>query len=155
MVRRLTFAMSVLFLVACAQAQQTDEQEVRTVVASFEQALKERDLAKIESLVAEDMAAFENGHRNDGWKDFRDNHLVPEMKEPAPPSRAEIVKLVATPQMGWAYSRTDLTLTRKTGEKVEALLWSVYVLEKRGGQWKIVLLDWSLHVPRLGAKGTP
>jgi ketosteroid isomerase-like protein len=57
--------------------------------------------------------------------------------------------------MGWAYRRTDLTLTRKTGEKVEALLWAVYVLEKRGGQWKIVLLDWSLHVPRLGAKGTP
>jgi ketosteroid isomerase-like protein len=155
MVRRLAFAIGFLFLVVCTQAQPTAEQEIRDIVQSFEQALKERDLARIENLVAEDMVALENGYRNDGWKDFRDNHLIPEMKEPAAPSRAKIVKVVATPQMGWAYSRTDLTLTRKSGGKVEALLWSVYVLEKRGGQWKIVLLDWSLHVPRLGARGTP
>lgn len=154
MVRRLTLAIG-LFLVACAQAQPTPEQEVRSIVQSFEQALKERDLARIENLVAEDMVALENGYRNDGWKDFRDNHLIPEMKEPAPPSRTEVIKVVATPQMGWAYSRTDLTLTRKGGEKMEALLWSVYVLEKRDGQWKVVLLDWSMHVPRAGGKATP
>lgn len=129
----------------------SDEAEVRRVVQRFEEGLKKRDLSKIEPLVAPEMVALENGHRNDGWADFRDNHLVPEMKEPAPPSRSEIVKVKATPQMGWAYTKTEMTLTRKTDEKANALLWSVYVLEKRGSQWKIVLLDWSLRVQRPGS----
>ena len=126
----------------------SDEAEVKRVVQQFEEGLTKRDLPKIEPLVAPDMVALENGHRNDGWADFRDNHLVPEMKEPAPPSKSEIVRVKATPQMGWAYTKTEMTLTRKTGEKANALLWSVYMLEKRESQWKIVLLDWSLRVQR-------
>ncbi len=35
-----------------------------------------------------------------------------ELREPAPPSKSELVKVVATPEMGWGYTRTDLTLTR-------------------------------------------
>jgi ketosteroid isomerase-like protein len=128
-----------------------DEAEVRRVVQQFEEGLNKRDLSKIEPLVAPEIVALENGHRNDGWADFRDNHLVPEMKEPAPPSKTEIIKVKATPQMAWAYTRTEMTLTLKTGEKANALLWSVYVLEKRGSQWKIVLLDWSLRVQRPAA----
>jgi len=37
---------------------------------------------------------------------------------------------------------------KSTGEEVELLLWSIYVLEKRDGDWKITVLDWSLKVPR-------
>jgi ketosteroid isomerase-like protein len=121
---------------------------VRKVIEQFEQGLAERNLAKIEPLMAQDMVAFENGHRNDGWADFRDNHLVPEMQEPAPPMKSEFVRVTATPQMGWGYTKTTMTLTRKGGEKVEAVLWSMYVLEKREGAWKIVALDWSFYVPR-------
>lgn len=124
------------------------ETEVRRVIQQFEQGLAEHNLAKIEPLMAPDMVAFENGHRNDGWQDFRDNHLVPEMKEPAPPSTSAIVKVTVTDKMAWGYTKTTMTLTRKSGEKVEATLWSVYVLEKRGGDWKIVALDWSFLVPR-------
>jgi ketosteroid isomerase-like protein len=98
------------------------------------------------------LVVFENGHRNDGWKDFRDNHLLPEMKEPAPPSRSEIIRIAATQDMGWGYTKTEMTLTRRTGEKAEATLWSVYVLEKRNGSWKIVLLDWSMRVQPPGRK---
>lgn len=122
------------------------ETEVRNVIQQFEQGLAERDLSKIEPLMAADMVAFENGHRNDGWADFRDHHLVPEMKEPAPPSKSQVVKIVATPQMGWGYTRTDMTLTRKNGQKVQAVLWSVYVVEKRPEGWKLAMLDWSLRV---------
>lgn len=140
----------VLLFCACSLVAQDrqgpSEQQVRSVIQQFEQGLKERKLPSIEPLVAEDMVVFENGHRNDGWKDFRDNHLVPEMKEPAPPSRSEIIRTTATPQMGWGYTRTDMTVARRTGEKVGAVLWSVYVLERRNGNWKIVLLDWSMRV---------
>ena len=141
----------VVFSGILAADDRSDEAEVKRVVQQFEEGLNKRDLSKIEPLVEPDLVALENGHRNDGWADFRDNHLVPEMKEPAPPSKSELVKVKATPQMGWAYTKTEMTLTRKTGDKANALLWSVYVLEKREGHWRIVLLDWSLRVQRPGS----
>jgi ketosteroid isomerase-like protein len=88
---------------------------------------------------------MENGHRNDGWADFRDNHLVPEMKEPMPPSTMEVVKVKAGREMGWANTKTVMHTTNKAGEKREVTLWSTYILEKRGKEWKIVLLDWSIR----------
>ena len=81
------------------------EDEVRNVIQRFEQGLAERDVAKLESLAAPDLVVLENGGRNDGWADFRDHHLIPEFKEPAPPSKTAMVKIVATPQMGWGYTR--------------------------------------------------
>ncbi|HEV2022574.1 MAG TPA: nuclear transport factor 2 family protein [Terriglobales bacterium] len=122
------------------------EAEVRRVIEQFEQGLAERNVAQLEPLVASDLVVLENGGRNDGWVDFRDHHLIPEFQEPAPPSKAQVVKIVASPQMGWGYTRTDMTLTRKSGQKVEAVLWSVYVVEKRAEGWKLVLLDWSFKV---------
>jgi len=122
------------------------EDEVRSVIQRFEQGVAARDVAQIEPLVASDLVVLENGGRNDGWADFRDNHLVPEFEEPAPPSKTEIVKIVATPQMGWGYTRTDMTVTRRNGQKAEAVLWAVYVVEKRAQGWKLVLLDWSFKV---------
>ena len=122
------------------------EDEVRSVIQRFEQGLAARDVSKIESLVAPDLVVLENGGRNDGWVDFRDNHLIPEFAEPAPPSKTEIVKITATPQMGWGYTRTDMTVTRRNGQKAEAVLWSLYVVEKRAEGWKLVLLDWSFKV---------
>lgn len=122
-------------------------QQVRQVVEQFEAALKARDLKKIESVMAEDLVALENGHRNDGWADFRDNHLVPEMQDPEPPSTREIIRVTATEKMGWAYSKTTLAIPR-AGKTVNAELWSVYILEKRGEAWKIVVLDWSMRTVR-------
>jgi ketosteroid isomerase-like protein len=130
----------------------SSEETVRTIVLEFEKGLNERDLRRIEAVVAEDLVVLENGHRNEGWADFRDHHLIPEMKEPAPPSKSEFITIKTSDRLAWAYTRTDMKLTRKAGEQIEARLWSVYVLEKRNRDWKIVLLDWSLYVPNRGAK---
>ena len=139
----LAFALS---LAAFQTQSPSPEDEVRKVIQRFEQGLAERNVAKLEPLVAPDLVVLENGGRNDGWMDFRDHHLIPEFQEPAPPSKTVIVKIKATPQMGWGYTRTDMTLTRKSGQKAEAVLWSVYVAEKRPEGWKLVLLDWSFKV---------
>lgn len=144
----LVMATMVLGLMPLYAQGMRPEAEVRAVIEQFEQGLAARDLARLEPLMADDMVALENGHRNDSWADFRDNHLVPEMKEPAQPMKSELVRVTATPQMGWGYTKTTMTLTRKSGEKVEATLWSLYVVEKRGDDWKIVALDWSFYVPR-------
>lgn len=125
-----------------------EDSAVRATVKQFEDGLNARDLKKIEAVVAEDMVAFENGHRNANWADFRDHHLLPEMKEPAPPSKTEMIKVKVAGTMAWAYSRTDMELTRKSGEKAKAELWSIYILEKRDKSWKIVVLDWSMRIER-------
>ena len=130
----------------------SSEETVRNIVLEFEKGLNERNLRRIEAVVAEDLVVLENGHRNEGWADFRDHHLVPEMKEPAPPSTSEFITIKTSDRLAWAYTRTDIKLTRKSGEQIGARLWSVYVLEKRNRDWKIVLLDWSLYMPNRGAK---
>ncbi|HUQ49146.1 MAG TPA: nuclear transport factor 2 family protein [Terriglobales bacterium] len=135
-------------MVSLVSAQTTGpagEVAVRRVIHQFEEGLSKRDLSKIEPLMAADLVALENGHRNDGWTDFRDHHLVPEMKEPAPESKTELVKIKVSKEIAWAYTKTDMQMAGKDGDKVNLLLWSTYILEKRGKEWKIVLLDWSMR----------
>ena len=110
------------------------------LIRRFHEALQQRDLKTIESLVANDLVVFENGERNDGWADFRDHHLIPEMKEPAPETKWELVKVKTASDQAWGY--THETFTSRRGR--ELVVWSIVVLEKRGTDWKIVMLDWSV-----------
>jgi ketosteroid isomerase-like protein len=146
MLTRLLLVFMSLCFCAVAQDQSGHESAVRSVIEHFEDGLAKRDLKKIEAVVADDLVVLENGHRNDGWQDFRDHHLIPEMKEPAHPQTNEIIKVSATPQMGWGYTKTLTPITRKSGEKATVELWSVYVVEKRESGWRVVLLDWSIRV---------
>jgi len=127
-----------------AQADSRPEDAARDVVARFERALQDHDVPGIAALVADDIVVFENGHRNDDWQDFRDNHLVPEMSGPRHPVKGTPVKLRATPQMAWGYTRTELFASSAKPRTVTHVLWSVYVLELRREGWKIVSLDWSI-----------
>ncbi len=70
-----------------------DKQSITNVVKAFEEGLQHRDLKQIEKTVSPEIVVFENGHRNHGWQDFRDNHLLPEMKEPAPAMKTELKKV--------------------------------------------------------------
>jgi len=127
--------------------------EIKSVIQRFQQALERRDVAAIEPLVSPDVVVLENGHRNDGWADFRDNHLIPEFKEPAAPSKWEFMKVVTSSDMAWGYTKWTIDVTEKDGKHVSYLIWSAYVLQKIRPVWKVVLLDW--RVRRLdSASGT-
>ncbi len=119
--------------------------EVKGVIQQFHQALDRHDVAAIKTLVSADVVVLENGHRNDGWPDFRDNHLIPEFKEPATPSKWEFVKVVASSEMAWGYTKQTISATGKDGKPAGYLVWSAYVLQKAGPAWKVVLLDWSVR----------
>ena len=119
--------------------------EVKGVIQQFHQALDRHDVAAIEALVSADVVVLENGHRNDGWPDFRDNHLIPEFKEPAAPSKWEFVKVAVSSEMAWGYTRQTISVTGKDGKPGGYLVWSTYVLQKTGRTWKVVLLDWSVR----------
>jgi ketosteroid isomerase-like protein len=141
-----------LLLVAIATtvlAAGPDEAGVKGVIQQFHQALERRDVAAIEALVAPDVVVLENGHRNQGWVDFRDNHLIPEFKEPPAPSTWEFEKVVTSSEMGWGYTKQTISATGKDGKHTGYLVWSAYVLQKTGSTWKVILLDWSVR--RLGS----
>lgn len=142
----------VLFLAAvlpAVMAANGAESEVRNVIRQFHQALDRRDVSAIEGLVSPDIVVLENGHRNEGWVDFRDNHLVPEFKEPSQPSKWEFVKVAVSSEMAWGYTKQTIEANGKDGKRAGHLVWSAYVLQKTGPAWKVVLLDWSIR--RLGA----
>lgn len=144
MKRTVTAFLLLFALSPAAPAQSPPEAGAREAIATFERGLAERKLALIEQVVAPDLVVFENGERNDGWADFRDHHLVPEMQEPAPAgAKSELVRIKVAGEMAWAYSKSTFPSERR-GQKREVTVWSAYVLEKRAGAWKIVLLDWSV-----------
>jgi ketosteroid isomerase-like protein len=137
-------ALLVLFMATRGSLAASPESEVRDVINQFQQAFDARDLKAIENLVDPAIVVFENGYRNDGWTDFRDHHLKPHFEEPATHSTWEIVKVVAMPAMAWAYTREVIPITSKAGKKDELLVWSLYVLERGSGAWKISSLSWSV-----------
>ena len=104
-----------------------DEAAVKSVIEQFQRAMERHDVGAIEALVSSDVVVLENGHRNDGWKDFRDNHLVPEFKEPAEPTTWEFVKVVAGSEMAWGYTKQTIDVTGKDGKHAGYLVWSAYV----------------------------
>ena len=67
------------------------------------------------------------------------------MKEPAPDSKWELVKITSSQDMAWAYTHETFTSSRGT----QIVVWSVFVLQKISGQWKIAMLDW-----RVGRKNS-
>lgn len=127
---------------------------VREVVERFEAATEARSVEAIEKLVTADLVVIENGGRNDGWADFRDRHLIPEFKEPGLPWKHELLTARAAETMGWAYTRATARATRPRGE-VEYTLYSTYVLEKRGAEWRIASLNWSISSRVVAPAATP
>lgn len=137
-------AVSPVFVFASDAA----DAEVKNVIQRFQEALERHDVGAISELVSPDVVVLENGHRNNGWADFRDNHLLPEFKEPARPSKWELVKVAASSEMAWGYTKQTIDATGKDGKPAGYLVWSVYVLQKAGSTWKLAMLDWSVR--RLG-----
>jgi ketosteroid isomerase-like protein len=131
----LRFLKVPLLLVAIATsvfAAGPEEAGVKSVIQQFQQALERRDVVAIEALVSPDVVVLENGNRNQGWADFRDNHLIPEFKEPAAPSKWEFVKVATSSEMAWGYTKQTIDVTGKDGKHGGFLVWSAYVLQKAG-----------------------
>ena len=149
MLRFLKLPLLLVALATTVLAAGPDEAGVKSVIQQFQQALERRDVAAIEALVSPDVVVLENGYRNQGWADFRDNHLIPEFKEPAASSKWEFVKIVTSSEMAWGYTKQTIDVTGKDGKHAGYQVWSVYVLQRIGPVWRVVLLDWSVR--RLGA----
>jgi ketosteroid isomerase-like protein len=123
--------------------QKAKQAEIRSVINRFEEALRQHDIQTIETLVSLDIVVFENGHRNDGWQDFRDHHLLPQFKASSTRYETEIVKIEMAPSLAWAYSRMNRVYVRRKDNAPD--VWTIYVLRRDGSSWKIAMLDWSVR----------
>ena len=121
----------------------SDETQVRKLINEFESALERKDIGKIEGFVSPQIVVFENGYRNDGWRDFRDNHLIPEFKHPNSQYSTTLIKVDVSPSMAWGYSSMKRAQLPKKDAQPD--VWTTYILRKEDGKWKIVALNWSVR----------
>ena len=126
-----------------AQRGRDSEGEVRSVISQFEAALQRHDLQGIEAVVSPDIVVFENGHRNDGWQDFRDHHLLPEFRVSSTPYKTDIVRIEVTPSLAWGYSRMNRAYPPKRDNIPD--VWTMYILRRETARWRIAMLDWSVR----------
>lgn len=144
---------SIWFSTASAQ---TDELKAVTDVLTREAAAIEKgDLAALDKIWAngEDVTVFESGHANYGWTDYRNSHLAPELKEFKNTKYAfSDLKVKVDGKTAWATFKYALSADLGA-RRIDSGGLGTAVLEKRGGDWRIV--HWHSSAPRRAASPTP
>ncbi len=148
--RRALLAVAVLLsagslVPAPTVAQSSDEAAVRRVVEAIAALSQGKDLAGLDTLFAHDawVRVIEGGGVNQGWVDYRDHHLQPELAEFAN-FRYRYFEIEPQVRGGvaWAPFRYELVVDTPRGH-VEVDGRGTAILEKRRGRWVIVHLHTS------------
>lgn len=129
-------------------AQTADVKAVVAVLTREAEAVEKGDLAALDKIWAntEDVTVFESGHANYGWKDYRNSHLAPELKEFKNTKYSfSDLKVKVDGKTAWATFKYALSADIAE-RKVESGGLATAVLEKRDGQWRIV--HWHSSAPR-------
>ncbi|HKO60628.1 MAG TPA: nuclear transport factor 2 family protein [Pyrinomonadaceae bacterium] len=129
-------------------AQAPDEAAVREVLLKSALAFEKNDVDLITKAWANDesVTVFESGHANYGWADYRDHHLLPEMKEMNNTKYTLFdIKVKVSGNTAWATFKYAISADIGT-RHVEGAGLGTSVLEKRGQDWKIV--HWHSSAPR-------
>lgn len=121
-------------------AQSDDEAAVRRTLAQSATGFERGDLAMLDGAYASDdsVTIFESGHANYGWADYRDHHLVPEMKEFKNTKYAlSDIKVRIAGDTAWATFKYALSGDIKD-RHIDVNGLGTAVLENRDGRWLIV-----------------
>jgi ketosteroid isomerase-like protein len=96
------------------------------------------------------LVVFEQGHANYGWKDYRDNHLAPEMAEMKNTKYAlDDIRIHLAGKTAWAtfkYTIAADVMDNGKQRHVDGGGLGTAVLEQRDGRWQIV--HWHSSAPR-------
>lgn len=125
---------------ATVNANDNDEAAVRAVLMQSATGFERGDLAMLNKVYANDesVTIFESGHANYGWADYRDHHLVPEMKEfKNTKYTLSDIKVKVSGSTAWATYKYALTGDIKE-RHIDVNGLGTAVLEERGGRWLIV-----------------
>ncbi len=129
-------------------AQAEEVKAVTDVLTREAVAVENGDLAALDQLWANDesVTVFESGHANYGWKDYRNTHLAPELKEFKNTKYSfSDLKVKVEGKTAWATFKYSLAAEMGT-RKIESGGLGTAVLEKRDGKWRIV--HWHSSAPR-------
>jgi len=120
--------------------QSADAQRAARTVQALFAAAERKDLAALDTLYAGDsLLVIEGAGINRGWKDYRDNHLGPELKEFNNfKYRPFEVEARVSGDLAWVTYR--YALSADVGErKVDAVGRGTAILERRGAKWVVRL----------------
>ena len=137
--RTVACLLAITIVGALAARAESPGTEVRAVLTAHQDGMSDRNVAHVQKTVANDLVVIREGVRFDGWQQYRDRRLVREFTRPAPAARWEVVKLNASADIAWAYTKTLVARGKE-----ESTVWTAFVFERRGKEWKIVLIDESI-----------
>ena len=127
----------VTTLVAAAQ---DESAAVAQWLAGYDAAFNGKDLAKLATFYHPDVTIYEGAGINNGWADYRDRHLGPELKAFQNPQLAHTdIKVTVQPGGQSAYATSRYTLKAKMAERdIDSEGLATYVLTKgTDGAWQI------------------
>lgn len=113
------------------------EREIVAFFKTYDAAFVAKDMDKLGGMYTAETTVYEGGGINRGWKDYRDNHLGPEMKSY---ENLEFAHSNVVPHVGKdeAYVTADYMIKAKTGDRVmDGGGLATYTLTKESGAWKI------------------
>jgi len=104
---------------AQAQTSSTDSALVEAWLKGYDAAFNAKDLAKLAAFYHPDVTIYEGAGINNGWADYRDRHLGPELKafENLEFGHSD-TKVTLMPGGESAYATSRYTIKAKMGERV-------------------------------------
>ncbi len=129
----------ILLMSAGLMWAQSPEAVVTRTLQAYAKAIESRDLDRIETLVDTTAAftVFEGGHVNQGWWDYRDHHLAPELKAfKAIEYRFSNIQVIANGELAVATLRYAIRVTLPD-RTVSADGVGTFVLVRQSDGWKI------------------
>lgn len=130
----------VAMLLTVGSSQTANTAAIESWVQAYDAAFNAKDLEKLGTFYHPDVTVYEGGGINNGWADYRDRHLGPELKafENLQFSHSA-VKVNPLADGSVAYVTANYSLKAKMGERdVDSGGLATYVLIKGAdGTWKI------------------
>jgi uncharacterized protein YcnI len=124
---------------ATDHAQGSETSAIQAWLKSYDAAFNAKDLSKLATFYHPDVTIYEGGGINDGWTDYRDRHLGPELKAFENLQFGHNnVNVALLPGGQSAYVRSEYFLKAKMGARdVDSTGLATYVLIKDANGWKI------------------
>ncbi|UPT75398.1 MAG: nuclear transport factor 2 family protein [Elusimicrobiota bacterium] len=140
---------------AVAFAASPEEGAIRKVLVDYQAAMESRKVEKLADVVTDDLLILEGTHKNDGWADYRDKHIGPEMAEWTEFTAADskISRLEVSGDLAYVIQEATYTIVTAK-EPVVLLSAATFVLGKTGKGWKIKHIHMSgkrVGPPKTGA----
>jgi ketosteroid isomerase-like protein len=149
-IKRCWIILLLLTFVRVSLAQETNEDQAAAVVETltkYAAAVQSKDIPEIEKYVVttDEFTTFEGGNSNEGWTDYRDNHLAPELKEFLEVQYSyQDIKPHVMGKMAYATLKYNIAVKMKERDASAKGLATVILTQQDGG-WKIL----HMHTSRI------